>query len=68
MIAFGRIHIAESEEERLIAATLLGEKFNPGDAVWLKKEIAKGLGHMLVFCLEIEHMSGKEAIELAKKV
>ena len=67
MIAFGRIHIVESEEERLIAATLLGEKFNPGDAVGLKKEIAKGLEHMLVFCLEIEHMSGKEAIELAKK-
>ena len=29
---------------------------------------AKGLEHMLVFCLEIEHMSGKEAIELANKV
>ena len=29
---------------------------------------AKGLAHMLVFCLEIEHMSGKEAIELANKV
>ena len=28
---------------------------------------AKGLAHMLVFCLEIEHMSGKEAVELAKK-
>lgn len=29
---------------------------------------AKGLEHMLVFCLEIEHMSGKEAIELANKM
>ena len=29
---------------------------------------AKGLEHMLVFYLEIEHMSGKEAIELANKV
>lgn len=67
MIAFGKIHIVESEAERLLAATLLGEKYNPGDVVGLKKEIDKGLGHMLVFCLDVEHMSGKEAMKLVKK-
>lgn len=29
VIAFGKIHIVESEEERLSAAMSLGEKFNP---------------------------------------
>ncbi len=66
VIAFGRIRIVESEEDRLRAATLLGERFNPGDAEGLEKEIAKGLPHMLILRLDIEHLSGKEAIELTR--
>lgn len=66
VIAFGRIRIVESEEERLRAATLLGERFNPGDAEGLEKEIANGLPRMLVLRLDIEHLSGKEAIELTR--
>ncbi len=67
VIAFGRIRIIESEGERTHAASLLGTKYNPGDEVGLQKELEKGLLHMLVLCLDIEHMTGKEAIELVKK-
>ena len=67
VIAFGRIQIIESEEERMYAASLLGARYNPGDDAGLHKELEKGLSHMLVLRLDIEHMTGKEAIELVRK-
>ncbi len=66
IIAFGKIRIVELEEERAYAATLLGSKYNPDDKTGLQKEIEKGLQHMHVFCLDIEHLTGKEAIELTR--
>lgn len=66
VIAFGRIHIVEEDNEKLHAAVLLGSRFNPGDAEGLRKEIAKGFPRMLVLRFDIEHLSGKEAIELTK--
>ena len=67
VIAFGRIHIIEDEEERLAAARLIGNRYNPNQDEALQKELEGGLHRMLVLCLEIEHLTGKEAIELAKK-
>lgn len=67
VIAFGRIQIVESERERLYAATLLGVKYNPGDTDRLHEEIEKGLSHMLILRFDIEHLSGKEAIELVRE-
>lgn len=67
VIAFGTIHIVESEEERITAAILLGEKYNPGDSVGLRKEMKKGLSHMLILRFDIEHLSGKESIELIER-
>ena len=66
VIAFGRIHIIEDEKERLEAARLLGNHYNPNQDEALQKEIDKGLHRMLVLCLEIEHLTGKKAIELTK--
>ncbi len=67
VIAFGRIRIIEDENERLAAARLLGNRYNPNQDEALQKEIDKGLHRMLMICLEIEHLTGKEAIELTKK-
>lgn len=67
VIAFGRIQIIESEEERMYAASLLGARYNSGDDAGLHKELEKGMSHMLVLRLDIEHMTGKEAIELVRK-
>ena len=67
VIAFGRIQIIESEDERMYAASLLGARYNPGDEAGLQKELEKGLFHMLVLKLDIEHLTGKEAIELVRK-
>lgn len=67
VIAFGRIQIIGSEDERMHAASLLGDKYNPGDDARLQKELEKGLSHMLVLRLDIEHLTGKKAIELVRK-
>ena len=67
VIAFRKIQIIESESERMYAASLLGARYNPGDDTGLQKELEKGLSHMLILRLDIEHLTGKEAIELVRK-
>lgn len=67
VIAFGRITIVSSPGEKLEGAKLLGRKYNPGDEIGLAREIEKGLAHMELLRLDIEHLTGKEAIELIEK-
>ena len=66
VIAFGRIHIVEAEAERLKIARILGNRYNPNQEEALQKELEHGLSRMLVICFDIEHLTGKEAIELVK--
>ena len=67
MIAFGRIHIIEDETEKLEMARMLGNRYNPNDDESLKREIESGLSRMLMIRFDIEHLTGKEAIELIKQ-
>ncbi|MBR6978375.1 MAG: pyridoxamine 5'-phosphate oxidase family protein [Prevotella sp.] len=67
VIAFGRIRIIEDEEEKLAAVRLLGNRYNPDQDEALQKEMEKGLHRMLALCLKIEHLTGKEAIELTRR-
>ena len=67
VIAFGRIHIIEDEEEKLTAARLLGDRYNPHQDEALQKEIESGLSRMLAIRFDIEHLTGKEGIELTKQ-
>ena len=67
VIAFGRIHIIEDEDEKLSTARMLGNRYNPNDDESLKKEIEGGLSRMLMIRFDIEHLTGKEAIELVKQ-
>ena len=66
VIAFGRIHIIEDETEKLAIARLLGNRYNPNDDESLQKEIENGLARMLAIRFDIEHLTGKEAIELVR--
>jgi len=66
VIVFGRIHIIEDEQDKLAALRLLGERYNPGDHAGLQHEIDKSFNHLLMLRLDIEHLSGKEAIELVR--
>ena len=67
VIAFGRIHIIEDETEKLAIARLLGNRYNPNHDEALQKEIEHGQNRMLVIRFDIEHLTGKEAIELVKQ-
>ena len=67
VIAFGRIHIIEDEHEKLAAARMLGNRYNPNDEEGLRRELESGFSRMLMIRLDIEHLTGKEAIELVKR-
>lgn len=67
VIAFGRVHIIDNEEEKLQTARLLGYRYNPGDDESLQKEMEKGFSRMLMIRFDIEHLTGKEAIELKRR-
>ena len=64
VIAFGSVHIIENEDDKLEAARLLGNRYNPGDDEGLRKEIASGLARMLIIRFDIVHLTGKESLEL----
>ena len=66
VIAFGRIHIVEDEEEKRSFARTLGNRYNPNQEEALRKELEHGLSRMLAIRLDIEHLTGKEAIELVR--
>ena len=66
VIAFGRIRIIEDEQEKLQIARMLGNRYNPNHEECLQKEIESGLSRMLAIRFDIEHLTGKEAIELLK--
>ena len=67
VIAFGRIHIVEDEAEKMTATRLLGERYNPHQEEALQHEIKKDYSHMLILRMDIEHITGKEGIELTRK-
>ena len=67
VIAFGRIHIIEDEQEKLATALLLGDRYNPNQEEALQKEIEKGLSRMVMIRFDIEHLTGKQAIELVNQ-
>ena len=67
VIAFGRIHIIEDEVEKLETARILGNRYNPNQEEALQKELENGWSRMLMIRFDIEHLTGKEAIELMKQ-
>jgi len=68
VIAFGRIHIIEDEHEKLEIARMLGNRYNPNQEEALQKEIESGLSRMLAIRFDIEHLTGKQAIELISRL
>lgn len=66
VVCFGRIHIIEGDEEKMAALRKLAERYNPGDEEGFRQEVKKDFSHMLMIRFDIEHMTGKEAIELVR--
>lgn len=66
VIVFGKARILESDEDKRIALEVLADKYSPDHKEGTIKEIEKSLAHTAIVEISIEHMSGKESIELTK--
>lgn len=64
VIAFGHVTILESDEEKVAALRQIGERYYPGHPADAQHEAEKSLSRVLVLCMEINHLTGKQAIEL----
>lgn len=68
VIAFGKIRILEGENEKRQAIEKLAMKYHPNDdEANRNQEIAREWNPLCMIELSVEHMTGKEAIEIAKK-
>ncbi len=66
-IVFGKIRMAENDDEKILGLNLLAEKYSPAvDTEKRNTEIHGKLKATAVMVLEIEHLSGKAARELIR--
>lgn len=64
-IAFGRARVVEDAQERHAAMLLLGRKYSPGfPAEEVEATVAREDAALCVLALDVEHLTGKAAIEL----
>lgn len=68
VIVFGRIHILEDEREKREAIERLALKYAPDSTAESREEaIQREWAPLCMLEMTIDHMTGKEAIELVKK-
>lgn len=66
VIAFGRVRILDNDAEKQRALEILAAKYSPDQEEGRLREIEKFFKQTAVIELAIEHLSGKEAVELTK--
>lgn len=66
VILFGKARILNTDKEIFHAAKVFGLKYN-NDVTAVEKEIKREWNALSCIEIEIEHMTGKEAIELTRK-
>lgn len=67
IIIFGKAHILNNEEEKRKALEILAERFTPDNEKGRLNAIDKWFDEVCLIELEIDHMTGKEAIELVRE-
>jgi nitroimidazol reductase NimA-like FMN-containing flavoprotein (pyridoxamine 5'-phosphate oxidase superfamily) len=67
VIVFGTAKLLELESEKRQTLEILAAKYSPEQVQGRKQEIEKSIHHLCMIELSIDHMSGKEAIELVRK-
>lgn len=65
VIAEGVIRVIAEREHTIKALRLLSSKYSPG--MDCEPEITSGMNRVLILKMDIEILSGKEAIELTRK-
>lgn len=64
VIVFGKASILEDEQEIRAAARAIGRKYSPNMDDKIEQEIKIEFPHMAIVRLDMEHMTGKEGLEL----
>ena len=67
VIAFGKVRIMEDSDEKAAALRALAERYSPEQMEAGEREIASSMAHTAMIEFTIEHLTGKEATELAKR-
>lgn len=67
VIAFGKVRLVESKDEMCRIAAALAMKYSSEYEAGIPKEIDAFIDRMAIIELTIDHATGKEAVELAKK-
>ena len=67
VICFGRMRVVEEPEEMRRLTLLLGEKYWPGHPKEGAEEIDGAMSRLCVFVMDVERVTGKQAVELMKK-
>ena len=64
VIAFGKAYVLDDERKIAHGARIIGEKYLPGMHDRIESEIAQSMPKLNVIRMDIEHMTGKEGVEL----
>lgn len=64
VIAFGQAHILDDERRIAQGARIIGDKYLPFGRDHVENEIAQSMPKLTVIRMDIEHMTGKEGVEL----
>lgn len=67
VIAFGKIRVLDNDEEKRTAIERLADKYSPNQTEHSLHVIEKEYDRFCMIELQIEHMTGKEGLELVKK-
>lgn len=67
VICFGRMRMVDNPAEMRRLTMLLGEKYWPGHPKESSEEINGAMSRLCVFVMDVERVTGKQAIELVKK-
>jgi len=66
VVAFGTARVLEDPAEKLAAIRLLAAKYAPDLPEGREAEIQSSLPRFCMIALEVQHLTGKEAVELAR--
>ncbi len=67
VIAFGLASVLDDERQIAYGARILGEKYLPGGIQRVESEIAQSMPKLTVIRMDVEHLTGKEGVELTAK-
>lgn len=67
VVVFGRATIVDDMEEKMAALCHLGNRYNLNQPESLEKETSSGFARLHMVRIDIEHITGKQARELAKQ-